>query len=194
MSRCVHEPGSRHGRGARMYINVSSLTRELSGSTRTVEIDERCALLERGEPSRVSGSVTMLRTEAGIWVSARLDSGVTSTCGRCLTEYVQPVHMAIEEEFLLEAGPYTRTRARRPEDEDQYFYVGTDHVLDLTDAARQYATLNMPMKPVCREDCSGMCVKCGTSLNEATCRCDKAPASARWAALSTLVSGGEQDL
>ena len=194
MSRCVHEAGSRHGCGVRMYINVSSLTREPNGSTRVVEIDESCALLERGQPMRVSGLVTMLRTEGGIWVSASLDSAVASTCGRCLAEYVQPVHMAIEEEFLVEDGPYARTRVRRPEDAEQHFFVGSDNILDLTDVARQYATLNMPMKTVCREDCSGMCIKCGANLNEAICRCDKTPADARWAALSTLVSGGEQDL
>ena len=177
-----------------MYINVSSLTREPNGSTRTFEIDEHCALLEQGGPRRVSGSGTMLRTEEGIWVSARLDTGVTSTCGRCLVEYAQPVHMAIEEEFLLEVDPYSGTRVSRSEDSDQYFHVGPDHILDLTEAARQYATLNMPMKPVCREDCSGMCIECGANLDEARCRCDRAPADARWAALSTLVSGGEQDL
>ncbi|MCH8205564.1 MAG: DUF177 domain-containing protein [Chloroflexi bacterium] len=177
-----------------MYINVSSLTWEPNGSTGTFEIEEHCALLEQGEPRRVSGSVAMLRTDQGIWVSASLDTDVTSTCGRCLAEYVQPVHVAIEEEFLLEVDANTRTRMSRPEDAEQYFYIGTDHILDLTEAARQYVTLNMPMKPVCREDCAGMCIKCGANLNEALCRCDRAPADARWAALSTLVSGGEQDL
>ena len=176
-----------------MYINVSRLTRELSGSTRVYEIDEDCALLSGSGARRISGLVTMLRTDLGIWVSAALDTGVQSKCGRCLAEYVQPVHMAIEEEYLLEIDAHTGNRMNHPEDGDQYFYVGPDHIMDLTEAATQYATLSMPMKPVCREDCAGMCIECGTDLNESRCRCNRETVDARWAALSTLVSGADQD-
>ncbi len=176
-----------------MYINVSRLIRELSGSTRAYEIDEDCALLDGSRPRRISGSVTMLRTDQGIWVSAGLDTGVQSNCARCLEEYVQPVHMAIEEEFLLELDEDAGTRISRSEDGDQYCYISPDHILNLTEAATQYAILSMPMKPVCREDCAGMCLECGTNLNESPCRCDKEPVDARWAVLSTLVSGADHD-
>ena len=190
---CVRDFRSRDGGGIGMYVNVSKLTLEPSGSRRTFEIDEECSLLEESEPRHVWGSATMLRTDEGIWVSARLDAEVTIACGRCLASYVQFLQMVIEEEFLLEVDRYTGTRVSRPQDGDQYFYIGPDRILDLTEAARQYAALSMPMKPVCRDDCAGMCLECGANLNEAPCRCQRAPVDTRWAALSALVSAGDED-
>ena len=175
-----------------MYINVSGLTREISGSTRAYGVDEKCDLLDGSGPRRVSGTVRLLRTDKGIWVSASLDTHTDSICGRCLAEYVQPLHMAIEEEFLLSIDPFTGTRTSRRED-DQYFHVGPDQVLDLTEPAIQYAAINMPMKPICRNECAGMCLHCGVDLNESSCECESSPIDERWAALSTLMLGAVEE-
>ena len=171
-----------------MYINVSGLTREISGSTRSHEIDERCDLLDGSGPRRVCGTVRLLRTDKGIWLSASLDTHTDSICSRCLAEYVQPLHMAIEEEFLLAIDPFTGTRTSRRED-DQLFHVGQDQVLDLTEPAIQYAAMNMPMKPICRDECAGMCLDCGVDLNELPCACEGIRIDERWAALSRLTLG-----
>ena len=175
-----------------MYINVSGLTREISGSTRAYEIDEGCDLLDGSGPRRVSGTVRLLRTDSGIWVSASLDTHTDSICGRCLAEYVQPLHMVIEEEFLLTIDPFTGTRTNRRED-DQHFYVGPDQVMDLTEPAIQYAAMNMPMKPICRNECAGMCLDCGVDLNESSCTCESSPIDERWAALSRLMLGAVEE-
>ncbi len=189
---CLRNRGLSDGGGDEMYINVSGLTRESSGSTRTYEIDEDCDLLDGSGPRRLTGTVNLLRTDKGVWVSASLDTHTDSICGRCLAEYVQPLHMAIEEEFLFEIDPFTGTRTSRSED-DQYFHIGPDQLLDLTESAIQYAALNMPMKPICRKECAGMCLDCGADLNESACSCESSPIDERWAALSMLLLGvGEE--
>lgn len=175
-----------------MYINVSGLTREISGSTRAYEVDERCDLRDGSGPRRVSGTVRLLRTDKGIWVSASLDTHTDSICGRCLAEYVQPLQMAIEEEFLLSIDPFTGTRTSRRED-DQHFHVDPDQVLDLTEPAIQYAAMNMPMKPICHSECAGMCLNCGIDLNESSCECESSPIDERWAALSMLTLGAVEE-
>ncbi|MCL1909850.1 MAG: DUF177 domain-containing protein [Kiritimatiellaeota bacterium] len=63
---------------------------------------------------------------------------------------------------------------------------GTDF-LDLTEEVREAIILAFPGYPVCREDCKGLCMTCGTNLNERTCACHEAGQDNRWAALDTLM-------
>jgi uncharacterized protein len=46
--------------------------------------------------------------------------------------------------------------------------------------------LNVPMKPVCREDCRGLCPQCGADLSQGDCSCGGQPPDPRWAALAAL--------
>jgi uncharacterized protein len=48
-----------------------------------------------------------------------------------------------------------------PEDEPGAFTIDRNNILDLEEAVRQYSTLAIPMKPLCREDCPGLCPVCG---------------------------------
>ena len=51
------------------------------------------------------------------------------------------------------------------------FPIGANGVLDLTEALREQILLALPMQPLCRADCQGLCVQCGKNLNEGTCDC-----------------------
>ena len=177
-----------------MHLNVSQLLRETSGSRRTLAVDEKVALGDVGPESRFQGTVDLMRTDRGIWVTARLDSDVSCTCGRCLKQYRQPVRVSIEEEFLAKSDARTGTVVTHPvPDGFEDSYIAQDRMLDLSEAVRQYAALATPMKPVCSEGCLGICPTCGASLNEEQCNCDKAPMDARWGPLLELVSTTEDD-
>ena len=167
--------------------------KEPSGSGRTYDVDELLTLTDDVRGSRVMGSVSFLRTDKGVWVSASLRSELLCTCSRCLDEHRQPISMAIEEEFfpLVEAAMVGRPS--RPGGGDDAFNIDRNHILDLTDAVKQYALLSMPMKPVCRADCLGICIRCGANLNEGGCVCDKTPRDSRWGALLELVTVDDQE-
>jgi uncharacterized protein len=169
-----------------MYFNVSQLIREPSGTRRSHNVDE-AAVLGDDTLRRVTGSVELLRTDQGIWVSARLSSTITSTCGRCLTEYDDVIEMAIEEEYLPVDDAATGTRPSATDPGAEHFYIDRNHTLALTEAAQQYATMSTPMKPMCREDCPGFCFTCGTDLSQATCYCDSSPVDPRWSTLLEMV-------
>ena len=171
-----------------MFINMSSLTLENSGSIRVYEISKESSIGACNSPNQISGSATVRRTDDGFWLSAVLLSHMKTSCSRCLVEYSQPVDMVIEEELLLEFDPYTRAQAKRPEDWDQYFYVGAEYILDLNEIATQYSTLSMPMKSVCRDDCAGICTQCGINKNESICNCNARWASSQLPALPNLIS------
>jgi uncharacterized protein len=70
--------------------------------------------------------------------------------------------------------------------------IDEHHLLDLSEAIRQNALLAVPMKPLCREDCSGLCQQCGKDLNKGQCDCNKSEIDPRWAKLADLASTGKK--
>ena len=172
-----------------MYFNVSQFLRESSGATRSHRVDELFTLAE-GTEATARGTVRLLRTDRGIWVSGALESEVVVSCSRCLTDHAQPVHMLIEEEFFTrwDGGPAAGTAGELSTDE--HGRIDEDHILDMTDTIRQFYSLEVPMQPVCRRDCAGICLTCGVNLNETPCGCDPAPRDPRWGALLELASSG----
>ena len=168
-----------------MHFNVSQLIREAGGAFRAHEVDEAIPLQADPERQRVWGVVKLLRTDKGVWVSAELETEAPSVCSRCLHEYDQPVYIVIEEEFFSAADPGTRSGLGAGEES---YRIDHNHVLDLSEAVRQYATLSAPMKLTCREDCKGICSSCGSDLNETVCRCDSEVRDSRWGPLLDLVS------
>ncbi len=171
-----------------MYFNVSQLMKEGSGSTRTFDVNDFASVQEGAPMTPVSGTVQMMRTDAGIWVSAELATYFDCECSRCVAEMEQYVRMEIEEEYLPEVDVNTGARLNFPDELSDNFYIDHAHVLDMSEAIRQYFGLSMPFKPVCREDCKGLCLTCGADLNETDCPCDKVIRDPRWGALLDLVT------
>jgi uncharacterized protein len=71
------------------------------------------------------------------------------------------------------------------ETEIGYYQEGS---LVLEDVLREQVLLSLPARTLCREDCKGLCPRCGRDLNSEPCVCDTAPADPRWSALSDLAS------
>jgi uncharacterized protein len=71
------------------------------------------------------------------------------------------------------------------------FIIDEHHILDLTEAIRQYALLALPMKPLCQESCAGLCPSCGHNLNQGACNCPPEAGDPRWSELNELASVGE---
>ena len=171
-----------------MYFSVSQLMKEKSGAGRTVEIDDVVALTGGGRPSRVLGSASLLRTDKGVWLSAKLDTDVPCICSRCLSNYEQTVDFTVEEEFLTQMDITTGARVNHGTDTDQSFFIDQNHILDLSEAVRQYTALSVPMKPVCQEDCAGICSTCGANLNDNGCTCGRERRDGRLSVLMELGS------
>ena len=174
--------------GAGMYFNVSQLMRESAGATRAYETDDTVVPMDGTEAQHVRGSVRLLRTDKGIWLSAELQSEARCTCSRCLDEFVCAIRMTIEEEYFPTVDAVTGASVEMPEESEGSFHISLDHVLDASEAVRQYISLNYPMKPVCRKDCAGLCLSCGVNLNESPCECDSTVRDSRWGPLLELVT------
>ena len=147
-----------------MYYNVSQLLQEPEGSKRSFDVDGTVDILDHDIV--VNGSMNMLKTDKGIWVSANVEANVYFSCGRCLAESEINVRMKLEEEYLPEFDVVTGKKLHEPNGTEENFFVGHSNFLDLTEAIKQYVDMNTPMKVVCKAECAGICVECGEELNK----------------------------
>jgi len=167
-----------------VQINVSQQLKSLIGTTRNYQVSETVNINNNDCP--VKGEIQLLRTDRGILVQARLGTKIELTCGRCLNPYGCPLTLNIEEEYLPTIDINSGAALSLPDDAD-YFIIDEQNILDLTEALDNYALLGLPMKPLCREDCAGLCPTCGNNLNQSDCQCP-APIDPRWAKLTALAS------
>ena len=171
-----------------MQINVSQLFKEPIGSTRQYEIDETIDV--SGGSHEIQGEVKLVRTDRGILVKGTLHTGIEVTCGRCLGLFDCPLTLNIEEEYFPTTDIVSGALLPLP-GEPGYFTIDERYVLDLTEAIHQYIMLAIPMKPLCREDCAGICPACGRNLNRGPCDCQPQEVDPRWVELSEMTLTNE---
>jgi len=168
-----------------MEINVSQLLKEPIGSSRKYKIDETLDIAEDKRDNAVSGEISLLRTQRGILVRAELHTELELTCSRCLGAFRYPLDISFEEEYIqtidVNSGLPLETSG-----EPGSFTIDEHHIIDLREAVRQYALLLIPMKPLCREDCAGLCPECGRNLNQGPCGCPVRTVDPRWSKLMNL--------
>jgi len=168
-----------------VLINVSTLLQEPVGHARRYQVDhEPVAVPESRFAQEISGSVRLIRSERGVLVTADLDlAPVDMQCGRCLEMFETPVSVEFDEEYVLDHDPVTGRRVEVDVDE---FRIDHQRHLDLSEAVRQYEESALPLRPLCRPDCRGLCPRCGHNLNTGPCGCAAAASDDRWSALARL--------
>ena len=123
-------------------------------------------------PLTVRGVVTSLGD--GVYVQASVRASVTLLCSRCLSSFERPVDLSCEGKFT---GDVLAKESEDEEDVETFPLEGTFCHLD--EMIRHEIVLSLPMKPLCSDECKGLCPKCGKNLNEGDCDCiaPKAPPS-----------------
>ena len=169
-----------------MQINVSQLLREPIGSIRDYQINEVTDIAGDGKGHLVQGKVKLMRTQRSILAICTLSTGAELTCSRCLSLFHHPVTLNFEEEYSPVVDVVSGTPLPLPE-EAGAFTIDERHILDLTEAIRQYTLLAVPMKPLCREGCAGLCQNCGHNLNHGPCGCPVQDIDPRWSRLTKLL-------
>jgi DUF177 domain-containing protein len=133
-------------------------------------------------PASLVGEVS--RVEGGYALSARLTWSGQLECSRCLAPY----DFANDEEFSLLLYPRAPVAEKELSleggDFDAYFY--DDAMLSVSPIAEERIQMAVPMKPLCREECRGLCPQCGSDLNVSECNCASDEIDPRWRALRLL--------
>ena len=133
--------------------------------------------LGQAAPLVIRGSANLLGDE--IEVRGGLHTAMSFTCARCL----EPAEQAVDVKFDLIYRPLETVRrgdefaVPRGEEEIGFYREGS---LMLEDVAREQVLLSLPIKTVCREECRGLCPRCGRNRNREECECNPVPVDPRW--------------
>ncbi|HXH83877.1 MAG TPA: DUF177 domain-containing protein [Candidatus Tectomicrobia bacterium] len=118
-----------------------------------------------------------------VFVRGPVRARVSQTCGRCAETFVATV--AAEIDLRLSPRPTVADDVELARDDlDVDFYEGD--LLDLSRLVEAETTLALPMKPLCRPDCRGVCPTCGVNRNLAPCACPPRAPDPRLAVLRDL--------
>ena len=168
-----------------LAFNVAELIQSTTGATRDIEIEElRPDLgteLTLCEP--ICGRARFHRTQRGILVQCEASTTAELECSRCLQPFPRDLKIRFTEDFWAAEIP----GAVDDEEEDaDAFHVNEHHDVDLTEPMRQYFTLEMPLAPLCRRECPGLCPNCGAPLEGHQCPFADSSSSSPFAALADL--------
>jgi uncharacterized protein len=170
-----------------MEINVSQLLKAPIGSIREFNLDDPVVVLEGDSPRQVTGKISLIKTHRGILARGTVETVVSLECSRCLKTFKKKLTLNIEEEYFPSLDINSGTPVEVP-DEPDGFTIDDHHILDLSEAIRQNALLAIPMKPLCREECAGLCPVCGKDLNKDQCECNEGSIDPRWTKLAGLAA------
>lgn len=129
---------------------------------------------------------TIRKDEPRFMLGGRLQARLQVTCGRCLEPFMLPVDTQVDLTYVPHPEQAADDEVELSQDDlTTAFY--RDQTLDLAEMVREQFYLALPMRPLCREDCKGLCPRCGTNLNQGTCACDVRWEDPRLAGLRTLL-------
>ena len=128
------------------------------------------------EPVKAEG---MVRNTAGVLVmTGEITTCIHGTCDRCADHFDRDINLPINVVLVTEMA--------NEENEDEWVFPLEGDSADLDDIVRTVFVLNLDSKLLCKEDCAGLCHRCGKNLNDGPCNCQK-ELDPRFAALKQLL-------
>lgn len=118
----------------------------------------------------LSWSASVQNTGDALLVMGEVSGKAHTSCARCLDDFSLDVHGDIEGYFLIDG------EASAPEDmdDDEFDVLPESHQIDIATLAIAGILVELPLVPLCKEDCLGLCAQCGANLNDGPCECQKA--------------------
>ena len=161
-----------------MIIKISNL----SDGSYNYEFDGEVTEIGLTEPytGRYDTNVELSRFQDQIILNSGTSIKAKIVCDRCCEDYEQVLNSEYKMVYLL----------RGVEEENEsvdIVYLNADaDKINIEDGVRDYALLAIPMKKLCKEDCKGLCYRCGKNMNVSSCECNQNQIDDRWKPLTKL--------
>lgn len=140
-----------------LRFNVGFLLNQSIGYSRDIHFAFPEVLLRPDfKLSDFSGVVRASRTPQGILIQGEFKGQAPAECVRCLTNIQQTLQTTFDELYAFDERSVTDSGLILPEDGN----------IDLEPIVREYLLIEMPINPICKKDCRGLCPVCGQNLNE----------------------------
>ena len=143
-----------------LRVNVGFLYNVPIGTSRDIHFDFPIIKLPDDlEFVDFSGFVRLNRTPQGILVEGDFSAKTGVSCVRCLADFLQPLNAKFEELWAFNYRAVSEAGLVIPE----------DATIDFGPVVGEYLLIEVPINPICRPDCKGMCQICGEDLNQVVC-------------------------
>ena len=164
-----------------MLLGLSKIM-DMPGATVPFSTSVDLSDLQYGNSKPVTEPVTaegQVRNTAGVLVmTGSIQTTIHGTCDRCATEFDREIEFPLDVVLVTELA--------NEENEDEWVFPLEGDSADLDDIVRTVFVLNLDSKLLCKEDCQGLCCRCGKNLNDGPCSCQK-ELDPRFAALKQLL-------
>jgi len=141
-------------------LNVGFIVHQEVGYKREFPFEfEQIQIADDLDLRHFEGVADIGRTPQGLIVQAKFFAETTLECVRCLNEFEQSLTWEFTELFAFNKKSVSESDLLLPEDAH----------IDLQPLIREYALLEIPIKPICKPDCLGLCSVCGEDLNLRDC-------------------------
>ncbi len=141
--------------------------------------------------SPVNAKLRIDKVGSEVLARGEVNSDIELQCSRCLNKFSRPVSVNINVVYHpLEELTGEEKHEIKEDELDMGFYKGDE--LDIYDLVQEQMMLSVPMKPLCRETCKGLCSRCGADLNVSMCSCQQKEPDPRLAVLKKLFDGRKE--
>ena len=140
-------------------INVGFIMHEEVGYSHEIPFELDKVKLEDLELQDLTGTVTIGRTPQGLIVQGNFSAQTKVECVRCLKEFTIPLSWEFTELYAFTKKSLSESELLVPDDAH----------IDLAPLIREYALLEIPIKPLHDPECKGLCIECGQDLNVKDC-------------------------
>jgi uncharacterized protein len=140
-----------------LRLNVGFIIHQTVGYSRDFPFDiPQIQLSPDLDLANLSGTARVTRTAQGLLVQVKMHAHIHAECVRCLTDFTQPLEIDFTELYAFSPDSIT----------DSGLIVPENGKIDLAPLVREEMLLAIPISPLCRPDCKGLCPTCGENLNE----------------------------
>jgi uncharacterized protein len=141
-------------------FNIGFFINQPIGYTRDIPFEfDHYVFDEDFQADDVHGALTLSRTQTGLRLDAGFKARVPLECARCLESFPLQISTQFEEIFTFENRPLSEDELIIPEDRN----------IDFVSYVRDYLLLEVPIRPLCKPDCKGLCEVCGENRNLKEC-------------------------
>ncbi len=163
---------------ALLRLNVGFIVHQTIGYFRDFDFDIPKVTIEPDlHLTGLKGVVRVTRTPQGLLAEVKLSATTQADCVRCLEPFTQPLAADFSELYAFDKRSVTESGLILPEN---------GHI-NLAPVLREFMILDIPIRPLCREDCKGLCSECGTNLNLSSCEHSISNGSSSFDSLQSLL-------
>ena len=141
--------------------------------------------------SPVRYDISVAREFDHLRVTGSVNTDVSLVCSRCLATYESPVASAFT--IIFRKGTVAEAASEEEaelSEQDLISAVYSGDEIDLTHEIEEQIAMEVPFKPLCGENCKGLCPECGTDLNQASCSCSGNRINFKFSALKDFKVSG----